>query len=120
MAKHQYQRPNETDPAKNETNLAKPETGAPDKPAAPLGLQAGAPDSAETTHGRQNAAGSERPRPECPYCKIPCGAGSTHGYFTYYYCSNEGCTYSIKVPRPQMKKQLEQDAGDDARGFSAR
>jgi hypothetical protein len=61
-------------------------------------------------YGRQPAEN----RPVCPYCKTACTAGSSPGGITKYYCRNEDCGifYSVKVPRPNLREIMEQQAGE--------
>lgn len=46
-------------------------------------------------------------RPICPIHHKPCRAGSTQGPITYYYCTEQGCQFSISVPRKNLKQHLE-------------
>lgn len=61
-------------------------------------------------YGRQPAEN----RPICPYCEKPCTAGSSPGGITNYYCKNESCgiTYSVKVPRPNIREIMQQQASE--------
>ena len=55
----------------------------------------------------------------CPYHKLLLRANKTEALFTRYYCPEEGCTYSEKVPRKSIRQQSEQ-AQNDQENFSAR
>ena len=50
---------------------------------------------------RQNA-----PAPMCPYHKCACESKRSEPFFTRYYCPTERCTYSQKVPRPDVRARL--------------
>lgn len=62
----------------------------------------------QTIYARQPAEN----RPNCPYCHELCIAGSTSGGITRYYCKNQSCgiTYSVKVPRPDIREIQRQEA----------
>ena len=66
--------------------------------------------------GRQSAA------PCCPYCstadkKVRCVSKRSDSYFTRYYCPNEHCPFSIKIPRPSLRRRAQRPDQDD---FAAR
>ena len=81
--------------------------------------------SAETPKGsKPTAKPKAKPKrlrqskqPFCPYHrKVRCKAGRSDQFFTRYYCPEEGCTFSQKVPRPRRPEDVEAEQED----FSAR
>jgi hypothetical protein len=58
-------------------------------------------ESAEDKRLRQNL-----PPPVCPYHRVACQANRSDPCFTRYYCPAKDCTYSQKVPRPQLTQIL--------------
>ena len=71
---------------------------------------------------RQNA-----PQPLCPYCSKPgspvaCKSNRSELYFTRYYCPTDGCTYSMKVPKPKrnMQEDIRRSQRNEDDGYSAR
>lgn len=52
--------------------------------------------------------GRQSVQPDCPYCKKACKAGRSTPFFTYYYCQEPGCSFSVKQPRPNMPSRLHQ------------
>jgi hypothetical protein len=61
---------------------------------------------------RQSAA------PLCPYHGVRCESKRSEPYFTRYYCPEDGCSYSQKLPKPGMAERLQRDR--DQEGHSAR
>ena len=51
-------------------------------------------------------------RPKCPRHNVLMTAGSTQGPLTYYYCPEDGCSHSEKVPRVNMDKFLKRQGQD--------
>lgn len=104
----------------------------PAEQAKPLGLAPGAgapaPDiaAADTAAGDASDQAAEPKRARqpaslvvtCPYHKCKCKSNRSDPFFTRYYCPEKGCTYSQKVPRPQMIERVE--AAEDQDRFSAR
>lgn len=60
----------------------------------------------------------DQPAPICPYHGVQCTAKRSEGFFTRYYCPEEDCSFSAKVPRPQIKRRVQQDREQD--NYSAR
>lgn len=81
-------------------------------------------DPGEPVEVEQPATEAEKPRgtqqqaqaPACPNCKILCKANNSTPFFTRYYCPN-GCGFSLKVPRPDIRRRIQASEQDD---FSAR
>lgn len=62
--------------------------------------------------GRQSAA------PFCPYhADTRCRASHSEPIFTRYKCPVPGCSFSMKVPRPEMRRIMDTPPDED---FSAR
>jgi len=86
-------------------------TQTPEKPPAepPLGIDAPKDDEPEA-RGRQTAA------PTCPIHKIPCKSNHSTPIFTYYYCPDESCAFSVKQQRPRLgQARIEPDEDFSAR-----
>lgn len=47
--------------------------------------------------------------PFCPYHKkTRCVSRRSDQFFTRYYCPEEGCSFSIKIPRPRIRPAEEE------------
>jgi len=58
-------------------------------------------------------------QPTCPYHpNTQCKSRHSDAFFTRYYCPEPGCTFSVKVARPDIQKRVQQSEEDE--GFSAR
>lgn len=96
-------------PVQDATKPAESALGVAPPPAAP---EAPPPASA----GRQQPSDERR----CPYHKnVKLTANRSEPFFTRYYCPVDGCTYSEKVPRPDIKQRAQQ-AQDAEQDYSAR
>lgn len=82
--------------------------------ASPIGVDsptppgAAPPPSAEPTKDAERGRQSDDRRPLCPYHHKPCTAQRSDAFFTRYYCTEEGCTFSTKVARPQILQRVRQ------------
>lgn len=79
------------------------------------------PPAAPVAPTRPRLGSSHQPR--CPYCstdekEVLCTARSTRTLITYYSCKTEGCTFSVKIPRPDIGDQVGRRRRNQ--GFSAR
>ena len=90
----------------------KPKADSPEpKPAVP-----DVPNPPPPARGRQSAA------PVCPYCStkdkpVRCVSKGSSSFFTRYYCPTEGCSFSIKVARPSLRRRQQRPDQED---FAAR
>jgi hypothetical protein len=68
--------------------------------------------------------------PICPYCSkknekgeiiepVMCKSVRSDAFFTRYYCPTEGCPFSEKVARPQIRQRVRQQEASE-QDFSAR
>ncbi len=69
------------------------------------------PDSQHSERGRQCN------QVICPYCKVKCKSRRSEPFYTRYYCTDEGCSYSVKIPRPILvesakRRRVPQDEDD--------
>ena len=95
----------------------------PNDPAKPLGLAPQEPPAPAPITPEQG----EKVLPQgtvcvCPYHHVPCvsnkSMNAVGGGFNYYKCPEKGCSFSQKVPKPQLKQFLHvQQPTED---FSAR
>lgn len=68
---------------------------------------------AESPRARQTS------QPFCPYHKdVRCKSRNSGAFFTRYYCPVDGCTFSVKLPRPEIGQRTRE--ADEEEGFSAR
>lgn len=109
--------------------------GAPTQTAQPLGMDDGTPPPAPPANDPQPAKQQKKKRDSprrkselprngavnlCPYHGEVLKAGSTVGLFTYYYCPDETCGYSLKVPRPNSAEIVRRQREADEQDLSAR
>lgn len=95
-------------PADNPQHQGTPSSPADEQPRPdPLGLDPGAAQSGDPANAdaRRRPKAPDNETRTCPYHKELLKSNNSTPFFTRYYCPNEGCTYSEKVPRPDVKQQ---------------
>ncbi len=69
--------------------------------------------AAEEPKGKDQKRARQSAAPFCPYHKkTRCKANRSDVFFTRYYCPEEGCTFSVKQPRPEMPSRLHAQQDD--------